>query len=68
LNLSRSDADLIYAQSKDYYSPNGSISREGLQFEISLLVQQLGLKKEISVDEVADFRLLREILAELGLK
>ena len=68
LNLSRSDAELIYAQSKDYYSPNGSISREGLQFEISLLVQQLGLKKEISVDEVADFRLLREILAELGLK
>jgi ABC-type nitrate/sulfonate/bicarbonate transport system substrate-binding protein len=96
LNLSRGDAELIYAQSKDYYSPNGSISslpfvaiirchdssgasangkysraaasREGLQVEIALLVQQLGLKKEISVDEVADFRLLREIQAELGLK
>ena len=68
MNLSRSDAELIYAQSKDYYSPNGSISREGLQFEIALLVQQLGLKKEISVDEVADFRLLREIQTELGLK
>jgi ABC-type nitrate/sulfonate/bicarbonate transport system substrate-binding protein len=68
LNLSRSDAELIYAQSKECYSPNGSISREGLQFEISLLVQQLGLKKQISVDEVADFRLLREIQAELGLK
>jgi len=68
LNLSRSDAEIIYAQSKDYYSPNGAISREGLQFEISLLVQQLGLKKEISVDEVADFRLLREIQVELGLK
>ena len=68
LNLSRGDAELIYAQSKDYYSPNGSISREGLQFEVSLLVQQLGLKKEISVDEVADFRLLREIQAEFGLK
>ena len=68
LNLSRGDAELIYVQSKDYYSPNGSISREGLQVEIALLVQQLGLKKEISVDEVADFRLLREIQAELGLK
>jgi ABC-type nitrate/sulfonate/bicarbonate transport system substrate-binding protein len=68
LNLSRGDAELIYAQSKDYYSPNGAISREGLQFEISLLIQQLGLKKQISVDEVADFRLLREIQAELGLK
>ncbi len=68
LNLSRGDAELIYAQSKDYYSPNGSISREGLRFEISLLVQQLGLKKEISIDEVADFRLLREIQTELGLK
>ena len=68
LNLSRGDAELIYAQSKDYYSPNGSISREGLQFEISLLIQQLGLKKEISVDQVADFRLLREIQTELGLK
>ena len=68
LNLSRGDAELIYAQSKDYYSPNGAISREGLQFEISLLLQQLGLKKEISVDEVADFRLLREIQVELGLK
>jgi NitT/TauT family transport system substrate-binding protein len=68
LNLSRGDAELIYAQSKDYYSPDGSISRDGLKFEISLLVQQLGLKKEISVDEVADFRLLREVQAELGLK
>jgi len=68
LNLSRGDAEIIYAQSKDYYSPNGAISREGLQFEILLLVQQLGLKKEISVDEVADFRLLREIQVELGLK
>jgi len=68
LNLSRGDAELIYAQSKDYYSPNGSISRDGLKFEIALLVQQLGLKKEVSVDEVADFRLLREVQAELGLK
>jgi ABC-type nitrate/sulfonate/bicarbonate transport system substrate-binding protein len=68
LNLSRGDAELIYAQSKDYYSPNGSISREGLQFEINLLVQQLGLKKAVPVDDVADFRLLREVQAELGLK
>jgi NitT/TauT family transport system substrate-binding protein len=68
LNLSRGDAELIYAQSKDYYSPNGSISRDGLKFEVALLVQQLGLKKEVSVDEVADFRLLREVQAELGLK
>jgi len=45
LNLSWANAELIYAQSKDYYSPNGAISREGLQFEISLLVQQLGLKR-----------------------
>jgi ABC-type nitrate/sulfonate/bicarbonate transport system substrate-binding protein len=68
LSLSRSDAEQIYAQSKDYYSPNGSISKEGLQFEINLLVQQLGLKKQVSVDDVADFRLLREVQAELGLK
>jgi NitT/TauT family transport system substrate-binding protein len=68
LNLSRSDAESIYAQSKDYYSPNGSISRDGLKFEVALLVQQLGLKKEVSVDDVADFRLLREVQAELGLK
>jgi NitT/TauT family transport system substrate-binding protein len=68
LNLSRGDAELIYAQSKDYYSPNGSISKEGLQFEISLLVQELGLKKEMSVDDVADFHLLKEVQAELGLK
>ena len=68
LNLSRSDAELIYAQSKDYYSPNGSISKEGLQFEISLLVQELGLKKEMSIDDVADFHLLKEVQAELGLK
>jgi ABC-type nitrate/sulfonate/bicarbonate transport system substrate-binding protein len=68
LNLSPGDAELIYAQSKDYYSPNGSISKEGLQFEISLLVQELGLKKEISVEDVADFHLLKEVQAELGLK
>jgi ABC-type nitrate/sulfonate/bicarbonate transport system substrate-binding protein len=68
LNLSRGDAELIYTQSKDYYSPNGSISTEGLQFEISLLVQELGLKKKISVDDVADFRILKEVQAELGLK
>jgi len=68
LNLSRGDAELIYAQSKDYYSPNGSISREGLKFEVALLAQQLGLKKEVSVDEVADFTLLREVQVELGLK
>ena len=68
LNLSRGDAELIYAQSKDYYSPNGSISREGLKFEVALLAQQLGLKKEVSMDEVADFRLLREVQVELGLK
>src|SRR5215470_17047288 len=60
LNLSRGDAELIYAQSKDYYSPNGSISRDGLKFEITLLAQQLNLKKEISVDDVSDFRLLSE--------
>lgn len=67
LKLSRDDADQIYKQSKDYYSPNGSISREGLQFEINFLLKQLGLKKEVSVDDVADFRLLKEVQAELGL-
>jgi hypothetical protein len=67
LNLSRADAGKIYLQSKDYFSPNGSMGREGLQFEVSLLLKQLGLKKEVSVDDVADFRLLKEVQAELGL-
>lgn len=49
-------------------SNDGSIPRDGLDLLIDLARKDAKIAREISVDEVADFRILHQVQKELGLR
>jgi ABC-type nitrate/sulfonate/bicarbonate transport system substrate-binding protein len=66
--IERPAAAASYESGKMVFSQDGSVPDDGLRLIIDQAQKSLKIAKPISVDEVADFTVLREAQKELGLR
>jgi len=66
--IERPTAAASYESGKMVFSQDGSVPDDGLRLIIDQAQKSLKIAKPISVDEVADFTVLREAQKELGLR
>jgi NitT/TauT family transport system substrate-binding protein len=66
--IERPAATASYESGKMVFSQDGSVPDDGLRLIIDQAQKSLKIAKPISVDEVADFTVLREAQKELGLR
>jgi ABC-type nitrate/sulfonate/bicarbonate transport system substrate-binding protein len=64
----KESASAAYDASIEIFSPDGSGTDEGLRFVVDEAAQEAKLRREISLREIADDTLLREVHTELGIQ
>jgi NitT/TauT family transport system substrate-binding protein len=64
----KDSAFAAYDASAEIFSPDGSGTDEGLRFVVDEAAQEAKIRREISLREIADDTLLREVHAELGIQ
>jgi NitT/TauT family transport system substrate-binding protein len=68
LKVNRELATAIYEDVRDHYSEKGSIPEDGLRLFIEEAKKASKLEREISINEVEDSSILKEVQRELGIK
>ena len=68
LKLDQEAASEIYDSVKGIWRADGGVSREVLQKEIEMWKESTKVARDVSVDELTDFSLLRQAQQELGVK
>jgi hypothetical protein len=66
LKVSEGEADDIYKSAVQVLSPDGTIPREVQERMILFQRKALKIEKEIAVDQVYDFRIVRSLNQSLG--
>ena len=67
LSLTPEEAAQAYEDALAGYSDDGTLTEESLRFTIQTERRQLQLPEDVPATRVADFGLLYEVLAELGI-